>query len=175
MGDEGQLNLNEVSERITKLDETLNSFDTLLKTINEEFHKKQNLKDFVNENSEFSVLYMQRKILEAERDRLILKSSYDNLSKSADKFEERLKKLEETAQELAGGLNQIRMALSKITSEKQETQSKVSNIVWSIIIPILVSIVIFVLSLSFKSCSSTIMEDIFREAGNNPGGDYIKF
>ena len=103
-----------------------------------------------------------------------MKTSYENLSKNTNKLEEKIDKLEETAQELTGGLNQIRMSVSKLTSDKQEAQSKVSNIVWSIIIPILVSVIIFILSLTFRGCSSTVIDDIFGNGKNNPSEDYIK-
>ena len=65
MSDENQLNLNGLSERIENLDKTLGSFDSLLKAINDELHKKQNSNNFGNDDTQFSVLYMHKKILEA--------------------------------------------------------------------------------------------------------------
>lgn len=167
MNDENQLKINDFNERIEKFEVTLKSFDEMLKNLNNDYHKVK------NDNSGFDVLYIHKKILEAEQDRLILKNSYDSLSKSSDKFDEKLQKMEENLQELTGGLNQVRMSLSKITSEKQETQAKFSNIFWSIIIPILVSIIIFALSLTFKSCSNTIFNDVM-ENNTSSKEDYIK-
>jgi prefoldin subunit 5 len=167
MNDENQLKPNDFNERVKKFEESLESFDKMLKSMNSSFHNVQ------DDNSGFNIFYIHKQILDAEKDRLILKNSYESLLKSSDKLEERLDKLEESLQELTGGLNQVRMSLSKITSEKQKAQDKFSNIFWSVVIPILVSIIIFVLSLTFRGCTNTVMDDIF---GNNKAKseDYIK-
>lgn len=167
--------LHDYLETIEKFDEKLSGLDKLMKDIDEELHKKNKVQKVKttksSDNDDFDILYVHKKIVEAERDRLILKSEFERLSENEKNFKEKLEKLEENFQELSGGLNQIRMSLSRLTTEKTETQKKINNIFWSILIPIIVSFLIFVMSLTLKSCNSTILKDF--NGAKNAGGDYI--
>ena len=177
--------LQDYIDKIEKFDKKLSDLDILMKEIDDELHKRntkiQKVKTSVQKNtlldlddSGFDILYVHKKLVEAERDRLMLKKDFEFLIKDRDDFDKKFEKLNETVQELTGGLNQVRMSLSKITEEKQEyteTQKKYSNIFWNIIIPIIVSFLIFVMSLTFKSCSSTIFKDL--GGADNAGEEYI--
>lgn len=168
--------LHDYIERIEKFDKKLSDLDELMKNIDEELHKKNSPQKTKNSSKssntdDFNILYVHKKIVEAERDRLILKTEFERLSEDKVNFGKRLTKLEADFQELAGGLNQIRMSLSSITTEKTETQKKLSNIVWSILVPIIVSFLIFVMSLFMKSCNSTILKDF--GGAKNAGSEYI--
>ena len=141
--------LHDYIERIEKFDKKLSDLDELMKNIDEELHKKNSSQKTKNSSKssntdDFNILYVHKKIVEAERDRLILKTEFERLSEDKVDFGKRLTKLEADFQELAGGLNQIRMSLSSITTEKTENQKKISNIVWSVLVPIIVSFLIFV-------------------------------
>lgn len=177
--------LQDYIDKIEKFDKKLSDLDILMKEIDDELHKRntkiQKAKTSVQKNtlldlddSGFDILYVHKKLVEAERDRLMLKKDFEFLIKDRNDFDKKFEKLNETVQELTGGLNQVRMSLSKITEEKQEyteAQKKYSKIFWNIIIPIIVSFLIFVMSLTFKSCSSTIFKDL--GSADNAGGEYI--
>lgn len=181
--EENAVVLQDYIDKIEKFDKKLSDLDILMKDIDDELHKRntkiQKTKTSVQKNTllddcEFDILYVHKKLVEAERDRLLLKKDFEFLIEDRDNFDKKFEKLNETVQELTGGLNQVRMSLSKITQEKKEhteNQKKYSNIFWNILIPIIVSFLIFVMSLTFKSCSSTIFRDI--GGAKNAGGDYI--
>lgn len=165
--------LHDYIETIEKFDKKLSDLDEVMKNIDEELHKKnkKNKTEKLTDSDDFNILYVHKKIVEAERDRLILKSQFERILEDKKNFNTRLLKLEEGFQELSGSINQIRISLSRITTEKTETQKKIHNIVWSVLIPIIVSFLIFVMSLTLKSCNLTILKDL--SGANNAGGEYI--
>jgi chromosome segregation ATPase len=167
--------LHDYIEKIEKFDKKLSDLDDLMKDIDEELHKKNKVQKSKTtkplESDDFNILYVHKKIVEAERDRLILKTEFERLLEDKKDFSKRIDKLEENFQELTGGLNQIRLSLSRITTEKSETQKKISNIIWSILVPIIVSFLIFAMSLFLKSCNSTILKDF--GGAKHAGGEYI--
>ena len=170
--------LHDYLETIEKFDKKLSDLDELMKDIDEELHKKNKAQKTKltksSGNGDFDILYVHKKIVEAERDRLILKSQFERVLEDKKNLKERLDKLEENFQGLSGSLNQIRMTLSRLsslTATKDEAQKKISNIFWNIIIPVIVSFLIFVMSLSLKSCNATILKDF--GGAKSAGGDYI--
>jgi prefoldin subunit 5 len=120
--------LHDYIEKIEKFDKKLSDLDDLMKDIDEELHKKNKVQKSKTtkplESDDFNILYVHKKIVEAERDRLILKTEFERLLEDKKDFSKRIDKLEENFQELTGGLNQIRLSLSRITTEKSETQKK---------------------------------------------------
>lgn len=189
--------LQNYAQRIKNFDDKLSDLDFLMKNIDSELHEKSstftvdtnnntneaNFNYLMNvskgdNTSGFNILYVHKKLVEAERDRLLLKKDFESLVENRRNFDKKFEKLEETVQEITGSMNQLRMTLSTIkdkvtkdTDENIEKKKKFSSIFWNILIPLIVSFLIFSISLTFKSCKDVIFDDI--GGGNSSEENYI--
>lgn len=137
-----------LSEKRSDYNTKFNELTKLIEEIKESAKRLESSKDYN--------VKITQKIADSEKQLAVMSNDVDRINRDLEKLENSIDELDDQCKELSGSINQIRLSLSELlnNSQKQvESKRKFSEIFWQIMIPILGAGLLFLITVSLKSCS----------------------